>query len=376
MDNYEIYVVILCSIVFVLLTALSAACIYVITNLYIRLIRSGAEDDRILAEHRKKQSKKPNKAIKILDYAFSGIVCLALVLVFAGSFFIGCTDSQSSVGIQPFPSAYRVVRTSSMAQKNPKNTYLEENGINDHMQAFDLIRTEALPDETELELYDVVVYETDGMLIVHRIVEIEEPNEEHPDHRHFRLQGDAVDSPDRFPVLYEQMRAVYRGDRIPFVGSLILFMQSPAGWLCILLVVIAMVASPILENIIQKEKDKRLALRPAEERKVEPEPVPLKTNNHAPTGKLEEVTLGVIDKHFRPGEVVDIHSLKEKRLIRKDCKRIKIIETGSLSKSVTIYADGYSQKAKTKITRAGGTISKIPSSGQAQPTRQRGVGND
>jgi hypothetical protein len=44
------------------------------------------------------------------------------------------------------------------------------------------------------------------------------------------------------------MQGIYHGERIPYVGSFILFMQSPAGWLCILLVVFAMICTPILEK--------------------------------------------------------------------------------------------------------------------------------
>ena len=118
-----------------------------------------------------------------------------------------------------------------------------------------MIATHSLPKEEDLKLYDIVVYEVDDMLIVHRIVGIEEPNQEHPGNRYFLLQGDAVDSPDRFPVLYEQMRAIYTGERLPFVGSFVLFMQSPAGWLCMLLVVFAIFATPIIEKKIKIENN-------------------------------------------------------------------------------------------------------------------------
>ena len=228
MTDYEIYVFFLCLIVFVLLTALSVVCLCIITRLSLRLIHNGVEDENIRNEYRKKQSKKTQSTYaKLIDYAVSGMVCLLFVTMLIGSVAIRYTEN-ACCGVLP---TYRVVKTSSMAEKNKKNEYLEHNQLNDQIQAFDLIRTEKLPDEMDLELYDIVVYETDGMLIVHRIVEIEEPNALHPDCRHFRLQGDAVDSPDRFPVLYEQMRAIYRGDRTPFIGSFILFMQSPAGWL-------------------------------------------------------------------------------------------------------------------------------------------------
>ena len=147
-----------------------------------------------------------------------------------------------------------------MSEKHGANRYLHDNGINDHLQMYDLIVTSELPAENELSLYDVVIYEKNGEWIIHRIVGIEEPNEKHPDQRYFTLQGDAVKYKDEFPVTYDQMRAIWNGTRIPFVGSFIMFMQSPAGWLCILLCVFAMIATPLVEKKIQREKQIRLQI--------------------------------------------------------------------------------------------------------------------
>ena len=257
MTDYEIYVFLLCFIVFVLLTAFSVACISIITKLSLRLINCGAEDEKILAEYEKsKRKKSKSKWAKLLDYTVSGVVCFVLVVLLIGSLIIRCNE-RACCG--DFPT-YQVVKSSSMAQKNAKNVYLSQNGLNDQIQRFDLIRTEKLPEENELQLYDIVVYEVEEQLVIHRIVGIEEPNEEHPDCRYFLLQGDAVNSPDRFPVLYEQMRAIYRGSRTPFIGSFILFMQSPAGWLCTLLIVVAMIASPLIDKKLLKARKDRLNL--------------------------------------------------------------------------------------------------------------------
>lgn len=372
MTSYDIYVLILCVIVFLLLTALSVVCVGMITQLTLKLIRSGAEDEQILAEHRKKQNKKANKIIKIIDYAFSSIVCFVLVVVFISSFFVSCSEKADTWEL---PTAYRVVRTGSMATKNIENTYLVENALHDQIQTFDVIKTEKLPDEMELELYDIVVYEVDGMMIIHRIVEIEEPNETHPDCRYFRLQGDAVDSPDRFPVRYEQMHAIYRGDRAPFLGSFVLFMQSPAGWLCVMLIVGSMILAPILENMLEKEKMQRVMLyMPAEEPVVEPEPeveepqpvaqpeISTAKASYSTAGRVGEVNLGMLNEHFCSGEIVDIHTLKQKKLVGKACKRVKILEGGKLDKALVVCADGFSSKALAAIVQAGGTVTKSTSS--------------
>ena len=126
---------------------------------------------------------------------------------------------------------------------------------------FDLIRVYSMPDEMDLQLYDIVLYEGDqGDLILHRIVAIEEPNAKHPDTRWFTMQGDAVSGPDRGPVGYVQMKAIYRNERVPMVGSFVMFMQSPAGYLCILLILIAMIATPIMEKTLEKAKRARLKI--------------------------------------------------------------------------------------------------------------------
>lgn len=152
---------------------------------------------------------------------------------------------------------YRVVYSDSMSRKYDKNTYLYENNLNEQFARFDLVKTHPLPKEEDLQLYDIVVYEIDDVLVIHRIVDIEEPNEVHPNERLFTLQGDYVEKPDRSPVRYEQMRAIYHGERIQFVGSFILFLQSPAGYACLILIVIEMLAAPLMSKRIEKAEDER-----------------------------------------------------------------------------------------------------------------------
>ena len=250
MSHYEIYTFILCLVVFVLLAALSSFFIATIVKQSIRLTKHGVDDEKIKTEYFKSLKKKKSK----MDCIFSFVVCIILAAVFIFSLFVGCsTDTYSSDA-----PTFRVVNTGSMEKKHKKNEYLVENNLNDQIATFDLIIVYKAPKEEDLKLYDIVVYEVDDIMVVHRIVEIEEPNQYHPNERWFKLQGDAVENPDRFPVKYEQIKGIYKGDRVPFVGSFILFMQSPAGWLCIILVVGAMIITPILENKLNKVKRERL----------------------------------------------------------------------------------------------------------------------
>ncbi len=378
MTDYQMYVFTMCLIVFALLATLSVVCVVTVARLYLRLINFGAEDTKILKEHQKKKNTKTSKYMKIVDYAFSGIVCLALLFALISSLVIGAKD-KGVVGSIP---VYRVVNTGSMEKKNPENEYLYKNNIDNQIRTFDLIQVKKLPDEMDLEVYDIVVYEVDGMFIVHRIIEIEEPNAEHPNCRHFKLQGDAVESPDRFPVLYEQMRGIYSGKRIPFVGSFVSFMQSPAGWLCVMFVFLGMIASPLIEIKIEKAKNIRLRLYiepeepedpecAASEIDLEPEtsievaeelgeePRIVVVHARAASGRVGAVGLGSLQSNYVHGDIVDIRSLKAKKLLANDCKRVKIIANGKLETALTVKANSFTAQARDAIVEAGGVAIEV-----------------
>ena len=250
--TYETYILIVCTIVYALLAGLSIFVIILFTKMTLRLIRHGVEDDRIKKEYKKMQGKRKCGAV---DCIVSVFCALLFTCAFAFSVYVNVQEDKYFDNIPTL----KVVKSGSMSKKLETNTYLFENNLNDQFQNFDIIFTYALPKEEDLQLYDIVVYEVDGGLLVHRIVGIEEPNAEHPDERYFLLQGDAVERPDRFPVHYSQMRAIYRGKHIANVGSFVTFLQSPAGWMCMILIVIAIVATPIIEKIIEKAKKARLA---------------------------------------------------------------------------------------------------------------------
>lgn len=262
MTGLEIYTFILCFVVFVLLTASFTYMITIITKMELTLIRHGHRDEEIIKEYRKK--KQANRVLLWVNRIVSLLMCLCFTAAFLFAVYIRTTEDRPANGI---PSI-KVVKSESMAEKLPANTYLFDNRLDDQIQMFDVVICRHLPPEEDLKLYDVVVYRQGDISVIHRIVGIEEPNANHPDQRYFLLQGDAVEWQDKFPVLYSQMQGIYEGERIPFFGSFILFMQSPAGWLCLLLVVFAMVATPIVEKKVKKATERRLDEMQVEEEDV------------------------------------------------------------------------------------------------------------
>lgn len=252
MTSLDIYVLILCLVVFGLLTAVSCVMVTFYIKAKTKLISHGIEDEIITTEYRKQKSV--NKAGKVISNIFSALVFALLLAAFVASLIINLSCDK----IKKCVSVPQIVMSDSMQYRNEHNTYLDEHGLYDQINTFDLIFTEELPDEYELELYDIVIYEYREELIIHRIVGIEEPNKAHPNERYFLLKGDSAKHTDEFPVRYSQMKAIYNGKRIPFIGSFFAFMQSPLGYLCILLVVFSMIATPIAEKKLKKVIEERL----------------------------------------------------------------------------------------------------------------------
>ena len=294
-------------IVLVALTSLFTAFILYVLKLSVRLIRHGAEDEKIKTEYTKKRKKACFS--EILDKVVSVSFCVLLVVFCAfASYERAVGDKQ--VGKMPVP---KVVLSSSMEYIHEKNTNLVRDNVQNRFSAFDIILLHELPAEEDLKVYDIVAYEKDGDLIVHRIVRIEEPNLQHPNERYFVLQGDAVEKFDSFPVVYSQMRGIYRDQRVPFIGSFVCFMQSPAGYICSLVMVLAVILTPLLERKIDKEMQKRWAIiqenetkapiaelavaqtvaevvaEPMEEPVAEPTPVEMPVEVELPVEEIEPV---------------------------------------------------------------------------------------
>ena len=220
----------------------------------VKLIKHGIEDEELKKEYIK-EHKKSNIIINKIANGFSVFLCVLFCGVFFFSIYAQTTGNDFPV---PGIKSAKVVQSGSMSEKRKENKYLFENNLNDQFDVFDIILTKELPGEFELKLYDIVVYEVDEMMIVHRIIAIEEPNERHPEERWFTLKGDANISQDRFPVKYEQMKAIYTGEYIPYCGAFIMFFQSTLGYLLIAVLLVYAIAAPYSQRALEKVTKARL----------------------------------------------------------------------------------------------------------------------
>ncbi len=248
--NIKVYVLFLCLFVFAAFTAVFSAMIVFMVKQQIKMIRNGLNDQEIIEELSQKKNIKKERLCRIIACILCGLVTLVFVFSAFSSLF---GDGK----VRSIP-AVKVIASPSMSAKYEGNQYLFDNQLDNQLKTFDLVILHKLPREEDIELYDIVVYEMEGYMVIHRIVGIEEPNEAHPDERYFLLQGDAAEYPDRFPVRYSQMKSIYRDQRIPLVGSFVYFMQSPAGILCYILILFAFFALPMIEKRLESEKTMRL----------------------------------------------------------------------------------------------------------------------
>lgn len=73
-------------------------------------------------------------------------------------------------------------------------------------------------------------------------------------------------------------------------------------------------------------------------------------------GKQEIVNIDTLSNVFEDGAEINIAALKEKKLVSKNAKQVKILARGVLTKKFTVYADAYSADAAKMILATGGTL--------------------
>ncbi len=70
-------------------------------------------------------------------------------------------------------------------------------------------------------------------------------------------------------------------------------------------------------------------------------------------------------ERFDSGATVDEAALRAARLVQGRGVRVKILGEGDLTKKLTVSAHGFSESAKQKIEKAGGSVVVLPAPGQA-----------
>ncbi len=75
-------------------------------------------------------------------------------------------------------------------------------------------------------------------------------------------------------------------------------------------------------------------------------------SNAAFRNEFESVNLYEVDNVFNDGEVVNLNTLKDKGLISRKCKQVKILGVGELTKKFSFEVQAVSSGAREKLQKA------------------------
>ena len=245
MSYYEVLLYIISPLTVVLTTFLYIFVTIIFIRKDIEIINLGGYDEIIVS---KKQYKKYN-LLKIFSIICSTILFYLILLLFLASAIMAVNKS-----LEIFGNDIRLVVSDSMSVKNERNEYLFENNLNNQFSFDDLIILNAMPDENDLKLYDIVAYiDAQGNLIIHRIIEIELVGGD----LQYTLRGDANRTSDRQTFFYDDFVAIYSGNRIIVLGTLVRFFQSPIGFMAFVAVLLISVCEQIYYIKTKKAIKKR-----------------------------------------------------------------------------------------------------------------------
>ncbi len=206
---------------------------YYLSN--IEEINKGNADQEILdleKEEIKKKTRKHAKAIRITKKVASyGIFAIVLV-IFGFSLYGRFFNNNLSFG----NSGLIVISSGSMSERNEDNDYLFSNNLTNQFDTYDIIGVSGYQSIDDVKQYDVVAFKnTEGTIIVHRIIEIKEVNGENV----FITRGDSNNTSDtnfqyKDYLTFDNIIGYYNGTRVPLLGVFIIFLQSNAGIITII----------------------------------------------------------------------------------------------------------------------------------------------
>lgn len=117
-------------------------------------------------------------------------------------------------------------------------------------QVGDLVYVKSMEPE-KIEVGDVITFvaNEDLLVVTHRVAEVDQDN------RHFITKGDANNTEDAAPVLYENVLGVVNFS-LPMLGYVSIYLSSPSGKYVAIAVVLTMLLLFILPELFKSDKEK------------------------------------------------------------------------------------------------------------------------
>ena len=148
------------------------------------------------------------------------------------------------------------VASGSMEDINPKNPNYEKIlGKTDRFNTYDVIFIDKVDFPTELSVLDVIAFkDKNGTNIIHRIVDVEFENGE----MRYVTCGDNNTANDSYRVPFDSVLGRYGGERIPFIGIFVMFLQSYSGIVTILAIIYCLVMIEFINERMFRAQNDRL----------------------------------------------------------------------------------------------------------------------
>lgn len=158
-----------------------------------------------------------------------------------------------------FEKGILVVASASMSQRNPANTYLETEHLENRFNTYDVIVIQKVKKAEDLKQYDVIAYRNgEGTTIIHRIREIIPVSDGSPGGVRFITRGDSNNADDYYRPNLNDVVGVYTGGRARTVGIFVMFLQSVPGMVTIVAVLYCLFMIDTVSRRIEKAEQARI----------------------------------------------------------------------------------------------------------------------
>ena len=201
------------------------------------------------------REKSITSKLHIVMDVVSGVIIAFLLAIFITGLTYRINNDNLFIG----NTTYMTILTSSMEEKNEDNDYLLTYDLNDQITQYSLIGIDKINNEDDIELYDILAYKHDDIVIVHRVVEIKENDK---GETIYRLQGDSNPSSLSYEkeLTFDDFIGKYNGYQNYGLGVTLTYIKSNIGIIAILGAAIFLFLATYAEEMINNEYKTRLLL--------------------------------------------------------------------------------------------------------------------
>lgn len=201
------------------------------------------------------REKSITSKLHIVMDVVSGVIIAFLLAIFITGLTYRINNDNLFIG----NTTYMTILTSSMEEKNEDNDYLLTYDLNDQITQYSLIGIDKINSEDDIELYDILAYKHDDIVIVHRVVEIKENDK---GETIYRLQGDSNPSSLSYEkeLTFDDFIGKYNGYQNYGLGVTLTYIKSNIGIIAILGAAVFLFLATYAEEMINNEYKTRLLL--------------------------------------------------------------------------------------------------------------------